>query len=88
LPHYDWVFWNDAVCACVFLWLLLLHGMSWRRDVIKEGAEHCLECLSWALCLLCLSHRCFSCQSISSLEVFLSTRRGNAVCRQFLLFLL
>jgi hypothetical protein len=28
LPHYDWVFWNDAVCVCVFLWLLLLHGMS------------------------------------------------------------
>ncbi len=88
LPHYDWVFWNDAVCVCVFLWLLLLHGMSWRRDVIKEGAEHCLECLSWALCLLCLSHRCFSCQSISSLEVLSSTRRGKAVCRQFLLFLL
>jgi hypothetical protein len=68
----------------VFLWLLLLHGMSWR-DVIKEGAEHCLECLSWALCL---SHRCFSCRSISSLEVLSSTRRGNAVCRQFLLSLL
>jgi hypothetical protein len=33
LPHYDWVFWNDAVCVCVFLWLYA------TRHVMKEGCH-------------------------------------------------
>jgi len=41
LPHYDWVFWNDAVCVCFSLGLLCLSQIRERTPIyVARGPKH------------------------------------------------
>ncbi len=41
LPHYDWVFWNDAVCECFSLGLVCLSQIRERAPIhVARGPKH------------------------------------------------
>jgi len=41
LPHYDWVFWNDAVCVCFSLGLVCLSQIRERTPIhVARGPKH------------------------------------------------